>query len=507
MVQYYANHLTPGDTVLAWSYADRYELAYYWPRLGVEARRVTLPEGADLAEVMPLIPRSRDVALNVWYTQRADYRGMMSCVLAHGTRREPETFTTYGMSTLVYRAPSLMMPEAAPFDADFGAARIVSVGVIPSFTPDQAMCVPVEITLVQPVNADLKAALIARNTLGWEIARADAIFAQADQRTTSQLAAGERLTAYPLLRLPYGAPAGDYGLYLRVYDENTVSGYEVTAANGARGRDIQLGTWRAADGADWPNTLRETELPNRVEIPISESLRLAAHNVDGGTVTNGETLRLALLWEGQGSIPALTLAATTGDWETRLDAQNASVSGAALDWREVVVPPDAESGDIELRLPDGTVIGSWTVEAIPALFDAPNVDVQTDGEIPGVGRLVGVSFSAEPTIDAGFPVTLIWQADGAPAESYTVFAQLLDDDGQLIAQSDSIPSGGARPTTGWRAGEYIVDAHTLRFNDAAHSGRATLIAGLYDAMTGERLILADGRDYVVLSESINLQIE
>src|SRR5690606_9976171 len=36
MVRYYADTLTADDTVLAWSYADRYDLAYYWERLGVE---------------------------------------------------------------------------------------------------------------------------------------------------------------------------------------------------------------------------------------------------------------------------------------------------------------------------------------------------------------------------------------------------------------------------------------------------------------------------------------
>ena len=56
MVQYYADHLTADDSVIAWSYADRYDLAYYWDRLGVQARRVTLPEGADLDAVLPLLP-------------------------------------------------------------------------------------------------------------------------------------------------------------------------------------------------------------------------------------------------------------------------------------------------------------------------------------------------------------------------------------------------------------------------------------------------------------------
>ena len=105
--------------MIAWSYADRYELAYYWDRLGVKARRITLPEGADLDAVLPLLPTSGDVALNIWYTQRADYRGMMGCVLGNGTVDEPERFTTYGMTTLIYHNPALDLPQLRDSDLTF----------------------------------------------------------------------------------------------------------------------------------------------------------------------------------------------------------------------------------------------------------------------------------------------------------------------------------------------------------------------------------------------------
>ncbi len=111
MVQYYADHLTAADTVIDWSYADRYDLAYYWDRLGVTAQRITLPEGSDLAAVLPLLPTSGDVSLNVWYTQRADYRGMMGCLLGNGTVDQPDSFTTYGMTTLTYHHPALDLPQ------------------------------------------------------------------------------------------------------------------------------------------------------------------------------------------------------------------------------------------------------------------------------------------------------------------------------------------------------------------------------------------------------------
>jgi hypothetical protein len=108
--------------------------------------------------------------------------------------------------------------------------------------------------------------------------------------------------------------------------------------------------------------------------------------------------------------------------------------------------------------------------------------------------------------DAPLEVTLVWQAgETTPTTSYTVFVQLLDATGRVIAQSDRVPAEGMRPTTGWRAGEYIVDRHTLMLNADAAPGVATLIAGLYDAATGTRVPLAGGVDAAVLPVEIGVE--
>lgn len=253
MVEYYADALGDGDTVLAWSYADRFDLAYYWDRLDAEARRVTLPEGADLEAVVPLLPARGDVALNVWFAQRADYRGMLGCVLEHGARRPPETFTVHGMTSLLFRDLALDVPRMGPAGGAFEVARVTALGrslgepgggpggegEVANLAVDQALCLPVEIELARPVPADLQAALIARDAPGREVAHADAVFAQADQRTATQVAPGARLAAFPLVRLPAGAPAGAYTLWLRVYDATQMSGYDVVGG----GKELLLGVW------------------------------------------------------------------------------------------------------------------------------------------------------------------------------------------------------------------------------------------------------------------------
>ena len=515
MVQFYADNLTAGDTVLAWSYADRYDLAYYWERLGVEARRVTLPEGADLDTVLPLLPTSGDVALNVWYTQRADYRGMMACVLGHGTVNPPEVFTVYGMSNQLYRSPVLRLPQLRPMNAhfapygDIATVWLEAVGEFPAFTADRAICLPLQIRLANEriVDVDLKAAVMIYNDLGWEVARADAVFATANQRTSSQVLPHETLTAYPLLRLPYGAPPGDYTIRLRIYDEvENVSGYNVLPIGAPAGKDLLLGTWTVLPGADWAVVNRETGLPVSVELPIGDDLMLVAHNAMPSTLVNGSDLRLAFLWEGMGSLPAIALVAEDESW--RVDAPARDVQGRSdvtLDWRQVRVPPDVQAGAAELRLDDGTVLGRYQIEVLPAHYEEPEFDRPLGVTLPGVGTLVGYTLDGD-IFDRSQPVQLrlVWRAEDATDISYTVFAQLIGQ-GQVIAQSDAIPAQGSRPTTGWRPGEYIVDEHQLVFHEDAFSGAASLIVGMYDASTGERVALPSGLTAITVAEGLTVR--
>jgi hypothetical protein len=62
---------------------------------------------------------------------------------------------------------------------------------------------------------------------------------------------------------------------------------------------------------------------------------------------------------------------------------------------------------------------------------------------------------AQVTYDAkGTPsqVSLTWQPQATIQQDYTVFAQVLDGENNVLAQVDSRPQGGAYPTSTWRAG-------------------------------------------------------
>jgi len=56
---------------------------------------------------------------------------------------------------------------------------------------------------------------------------------------------------------------------------------------------------------------------------------------------------------------------------------------------------------------------------------------------------------------------LWWMSETVQTNDYTVSAFLLNESGQLVAQLDSYPFNGERPTSSWQAGENIYDPHIL----------------------------------------------
>jgi hypothetical protein len=76
-------------------------------------------------------------------------------------------------------------------------------------------------------------------------------------------------------------------------------------------------------------------------------------------------------------------------------------------------------------------------------------------------------------------VEFAWQTDAPLEGRYKVFVQLLDANGQLVAQRDSEPGGGLVLTTTWTPGHPVTDRHALFLPPDLPPGDYRLIAGLY----------------------------
>ena len=130
-------------------------------------------------------------------------------------------------------------------------------------------------------------------------------------------------------------------------------------------------------------------------------------------------------------------------------------------------------------------------------------------------KMINVSFGDEPitlhgyTLDAsqatagGFlDLTLYWQAAGPALRPYTVFNHLIDDNLQLAAQQDNWPVEGRWPPTCWREGETVVDSYRIELPADLTPGAYTLLTGLYEATSGQRLATANGEEAIELTNIV-----
>jgi 4-amino-4-deoxy-L-arabinose transferase-like glycosyltransferase len=103
-----------------------------------------------------------------------------------------------------------------------------------------------------------------------------------------------------------------------------------------------------------------------------------------------------------------------------------------------------------------------------------------------------------------FTLTLYWRAERRPETDYTVFVHLLDEAGNLVAQMDGPPQGGAYPTPWWEAGDEVEDVRRVALPADAGEGTHRLVVGLYQRGTMERLPVFTGDGMPVPDGAIRL---
>ena len=109
----------------------------------------------------------------------------------------------------------------------------------------------------------------------------------------------------------------------------------------------------------------------------------------------------------------------------------------------------------------------------------------------------GVTGSFLPASAGGtLTVPLHWRANGTPSKDYTVFVQLISPAGELVASGDAPPLNGDYPTRLWETGESIPDPKQINIPADAEPGIYTILVGMYDPLTGERMQRLDGGDSV-----------
>jgi hypothetical protein len=149
-------------------------------------------------------------------------------------------------------------------------------------------------------------------------------------------------------------------------------------------------------------------------------------------------------------------------------------------------------------------LGQVQINAPQRVFTAPPMSRPIGAQLGDWALLVGVDAPNNATPGQALSITLIWQTLGENSQNYKTFVHLLNADGQLVAQSDAVPAGWTRPTSGWQPGEFVTDTHSLNLKRGLPPGEYRLLAGMYDG-NGQRLPVAAGGDAVELGK-IQLQV-
>ncbi len=139
------------------------------------------------------------------------------------------------------------------------------------------------------------------------------------------------------------------------------------------------------------------------------------------------------------------------------------------------------------------------METAHVLGDMQLAQISIGIEQPAHTSSVDAAVSVQPgdTLQIG----LRWQAKQTQAGNYTVFIQLLNASGQVVAQRDRWPGDGFFPTAALQAGQIITDNLALPLPSDLSPGSYRLIGGLYrgDVEGYPRLVGPNG-DFVLLAE-------
>jgi hypothetical protein len=455
LAAYYAS--LPADTAILLPFGIEPALqVYYAGEMAIRARFVNLPLYSDeavVAETVSQLYREgvRHIEFLTWYQLPADERGMYPCLLTAASSSVDEPRTFFGLMTQGYTLDRTVrlgtLIEVPPRYADY-ALEELAYALSPS-----GVCLRSRWTGADVPGLKLSMAMLS--PLGQPLAHTDADIAPANPASE---ALGE---AYHLMQLPEAAPQTYYDLALTLYSPEQPSGYDVLDENGNPAGKVYIMEY-AAPGEGPPYAGGWFTAP-----------MLRADNAgDDRAVDAGTPMDITLLLNADNrALGRLTLSGNGWMEEQQITYDDHPV----LEWHRFVVPP-GNAGEFVLRVGQNE-LARYTIVDVPRVFDPPPYDLPIGVDYPGIGQLVGVT--VRDTEDNPLEVTLIWKGEATPETAYTVFVQLIGEDGGVIAQSDQMPAGNTRPTTGWLAGEYVSDSHTLNLPEFA--GTAHLIVGLYDA--------------------------
>jgi hypothetical protein len=270
-----------------------------------------------------------------------------------------------------------------------------------------------------------------------------------------------------------------------------------------------------------PLDVSAASIPNRLKAEFG-GLALLGTSDWPASLQQGESAFMTLYWQALSApLPdhalVLQMRPTGTAGEPRVLARSAPVHGTypTSQWQVGEFVADR----LALRVPPDTPPGTWTLEVVAddrAAQSLARFDVQPvarNWAAPVISQPMSVTLGSQVAL-AGYDVksqisnvgsqtvmlTLYWQAVGEMDTDYTVFVHLVDGNGTVWGQHDSVPMNGTYPTTLWQPGEFVTDAHPLTLPPDLPPGDYRLEVGMYQVETGLRLAVAGSGDKIALDK-------
>jgi len=131
----------------------------------------------------------------------------------------------------------------------------------------------------------------------------------------------------------------------------------------------------------------------------------------------------------------------------------------------------SENASVALKVSGGTKISTnanFDNQIILTAFEMPKILYSHDDKIP---------------------LTLYWQAHQSPRQNYDVLIQLTSLNGDIVAEYQSNPVRGSKPTLSWLTSQQIVDAYQLIIPKTLASGAYQIRLSWVKPQNQEKLIV------------------
>jgi hypothetical protein len=286
------------------------------------------------------------------------------------------------------------------------------------------------------------------------------------------------------------------------------------------------------------------EMMVTVNANFNNELRLLGYDLPTRRVEAGDGVPLVLYWQSlrrmsKSYIIFDRLLAADGNSWGGYDRLPRETYPTNL-WVPGEIVADGFAVPVDPATPDGMydiVIGLYD-EADPAAQSLPLVDEAgqpleadaiTIGPIKVGGPPPGAVLSEEAaspqtrlTIELGEPpvvllrgydltqevaelnITLYWESLRSTPIDWSTFVHLRDESGETVAQKDGPTGGGVYPVSLWDPGEVIIDDVVVPIGNLSLQ-EYSVIVGLYDVLTGNRLAVPDNPANELVLEKIWVQ--